>query len=133
MFVEESQMVYLVASMMCIGAISGLSSQQTVPRRLGTDRDGGQRGTGFEDESKKKQHPRVFEALLMWGNFGWGLKHVWNPLLRRYLDLDEVYFEILKVMKFSSRPKHSRPARTTNEAHSPQKSFKTIQKPGKDH
>lgn len=29
---EESQMVYLVASMMCIGAISGLSSQQTVPQ-----------------------------------------------------------------------------------------------------
>lgn len=28
--IQESQMVYLVASMMCIGAISGLSSQQTV-------------------------------------------------------------------------------------------------------
>ena len=32
---EESQMVYLVASMMCIGAISGLSSQQTVPQFFG--------------------------------------------------------------------------------------------------
>ena len=42
---EESQMVYLVASMMCIGAISGLSSQQTVPL-VGPGR-GGENGWFF--------------------------------------------------------------------------------------
>ena len=38
-------MVYLVASMMCIGAISGLSSQQTVPSWVsGVELDCGENG-----------------------------------------------------------------------------------------
>ena len=45
--VQESQMVYLVASMMCMTAIQGLSSQLTVPGNSGwtwSGREGGREG-----------------------------------------------------------------------------------------